>query len=98
MRLRSVCGVAAPESVGGEAKEKKDDGDDDVLERGGIVEGEDDGVGNDGCGGEHEEEWSEGVPRMADQIPSEMIAAAGVPKRGWTSASFLKKRLSLAMA
>src|SRR5215467_9140023 len=33
-----------------------------------------------------------------DQTPKASTAAAGVPKRGCTSASFLKKRLSLAMA
>src|SRR5260221_288007 len=33
-----------------------------------------------------------------DQAPSARMAAAGVPNRGSTSASFLKKRLSLAMA
>src|SRR5580700_9440271 len=33
-----------------------------------------------------------------DHTPRARIAAAGVPKRGSTSASFLKKRLSLAMA
>ncbi len=54
-------GVAAPEGVGGEAEEEEDDGDDDVLERGGVVEGEDDGVRDDGCGGENEEEWSERI-------------------------------------
>ncbi len=31
-------------------------------------------------------------------MPNARIAAAGVPNRGLTSASFLKKRLSLAMA
>src|ERR1700739_2664902 len=36
--------------------------------------------------------------RMQDQTPRTRMAAAGVPKRGWTSASFLKKRSSLAMA
>src|SRR5580704_11124424 len=33
-----------------------------------------------------------------DQTPRASTAAAGVPKRGCTSASFLKKSLSLAMA
>src|SRR5712692_6214530 len=36
--------------------------------------------------------------RTADQTPRMTIAGAGVWKRGWTSASDLKKRLSLAMA
>src|SRR5271157_1596720 len=36
--------------------------------------------------------------RMQDHNPSARIAAAGVPNRGSTSASFLKNRLSLAMA
>ena len=36
--------------------------------------------------------------RMQDQTPSTEYAAAGVPNRGCTSASFLKNRLSLAIA
>src|SRR5215813_4138697 len=57
----SVCGVAAPEGVGGKSEEEEDDGDDDVLEGGRIVEGEDDGVGDDGGGGEDEEDGRERV-------------------------------------
>src|SRR5579872_4655030 len=54
-------GVAAPEGVGGETEQEEDYGDDDVLERGWVVEGEDDGVGDDGGRGEDEEERGERV-------------------------------------
>ena len=54
-------GATAPEEVGGQAEQKENDGGEDVLERGRVVEGEDDGVGDDGGGRQDEDERCERV-------------------------------------
>ena len=53
--LKSSGGAFAPEEVGGEAEDEEEDGDGQVAELGGVVEGEIDGIGYYGGGGQDED-------------------------------------------
>jgi hypothetical protein len=74
-------GAPAPEEISGEAEQEKGDGDGQIAELDGVLEGEKDGVGDQRTGGEHEYERGPGV---AGDLPcaarrSGKIAAAPRP-------------------
>ena len=58
-------GAAAPEIVGGYAEEEEDDGGHDVAETDRVMEGQEDGVGDDGGCGQNENEWRHGITGYA---------------------------------
>src|SRR6267378_5795389 len=76
----------APEEIGGEAEEHDDDGGDEIVELVGVAEGEKNGVANDGCCGQNEDEWR---PRIAGNTvgngPALRGAADGKDGRGTES-------------